>query len=337
MTSREASTSSATTSAFDAFISTLIPSPEALLKWLMEDFRAPYLDMKWKCARTAIYDKLAVILLNHIRPEARLVLPECKAMSDQELWKKRLLKLFRSECELTVSHSLCNFCEANDASIADAYARTTVPAIAYLIRCKTEAVMKHLSASDLFTVCRCGIETAYADVMAWASGTKTPNKTVLAARPAEDIVGHGKYYIYLYLDTDIADLSKMTLSQFCRSVFYVGKGVGGRKWQHLMEASDDRLVSCPKLTKYIKRLWTDGTGPRIVTLYGKISEAGAYHLQYVLVKSGMFPSLCSNAGVHSEWEERATSVAMLATVESAFEIVKAAGTQCPPVCDTPEA
>lgn len=136
----------------------------------------------------------------------------------------------------------------------------------------------------------------------------------------------GDFYTYIYLDLDeklssspqcFANLSE---DAFCSSVIYVGKGQGGRLFDHVSEALDSKQTG-PKVDK-IRNMWRKGRGPRVVRVYVDICERLAFHFENLLVRSGKFPHLTNVGPTRTSYRADASSMrSCMLAVEGARRVV----------------
>ena len=84
-----------------------------------------------------------------------------------------------------------------------------------------------------------------------------------------------EYYVYVYLDPRKQGYYQYGSTSFEYEPFYVGKGKGARKSQHLFESSLSRGSAGPKVAK-IRKLVSLGLEPIIVTPFENLSESVAY-------------------------------------------------------------
>ena len=84
-----------------------------------------------------------------------------------------------------------------------------------------------------------------------------------------------EYYVYVYLDPRKQGYYQYGSTSFEYEPFYVGKGKGARKSQHLFEASLSRGSAGPKVAK-IRKLVSLGLEPIVVTPFENLSESVAY-------------------------------------------------------------
>jgi hypothetical protein len=108
-------------------------------------------------------------------------------------------------------------------------------------------------------------------------------------RNRDDFEVRDKHYVYLLLDCADDALPK-TDKAFRESVFYVGQGVRGRVFDHLMVGnpnvaqSHNMLKDKDKLrTRHIQQLWELGRGPRTAVVYGDLTQLQADVIEACLI------------------------------------------------------
>lgn len=102
--------------------------------------------------------------------------------------------------------------------------------------------------------------------------------------------GPAKYYVYLYLDCKFGTEKSLTEEDLIRAVFYIGKGEGGRRHDHLQDALDatkeEEEEAKNQKTKHgkIRELWAAGRGPRVVTVFSGLTSDVALSVEDLLVR-----------------------------------------------------
>ena len=96
--------------------------------------------------------------------------------------------------------------------------------------------------------------------------------------------GNATYYVYLLLDPRLYD-ANLCLEGFLKSVFYVGKGHGGRVDSYYKASSNhkDTEYSSPKL-RHIRHAWDDDTGYVSIKLFQNSAEDMALDLEYAMIR-----------------------------------------------------